>query len=343
MGRSPRRPTTRPRDSRLHHASSPPRDRPRPVCSTSTARRRHAEPDRHPPRGRPARHRARRHPLRRPARRCPGDHLLPARDHDALAQEGRRQRRQGPAQDRRRLRPGPARPAGPDGHRDQRAADLQRRGAQGGRPRSSPTTTSPGPQPIADERDGQRRRRQRGRRLLRRRGQEGRADLGRGRGACGWGSSSSTPTWRSWTPSGSSWASSDDAALVWRDGFTSIIAPEDGKYIIQVRESAYSGNGACLYRLHVGNFPRATAVMPAGGKPGETLAVRWIGDAAGETTTTVTLPAAPRARVRPACARTTRGSPPTQRLPADAAGQRDRDRAQRRPGARHAVHRPRWP
>ena len=55
---------------------------------------------------------------------------------------------------------------------------------------------------------------------------------------------------------------SDDAALVWRDGFTSIIAPEDGKYIIQVRESAYAGNGACLYRLHVGNFPRATAVVP---------------------------------------------------------------------------------
>src|SRR5262249_33299968 len=85
---------------------------------------------------------------------------------------------------------------------------------------------------------------------------------------------------------------SDDAALVLRDGFTSIIAPEDGKYIIQVRESAYSGNGSCLYRLHVGNFPRATAVMPAGGKPGEKLSVRWIGDAAGEATTTVTLPTA---------------------------------------------------
>ena len=58
-----------------------------------------------------------------------------------------------------------------------------------------------------------------------------------------------------------------------------------------MRESAYAGNGACLYRLHVGNFPRATAVMPAGGKPGETLDVRWIGDVAGETTTKVTLPA----------------------------------------------------
>ena len=84
--------------------------------------------------------------------------------------------------------------------------------------------------------------------------------------------------------------SSDDAALVWRDGFTSVIAPEDGKYIIQVRESAYAGNGACIYRLHVGNFPRATALVPAGGKPGETLSVRWIGDPSGEATATIKLP-----------------------------------------------------
>jgi hypothetical protein len=84
---------------------------------------------------------------------------------------------------------------------------------------------------------------------------------------------------------------SDDAALVWRDGFTSIIAPEDGKYIVQVRESAYAGNGNCIYRLHVGSFPRATAVMPAGGKPGESVSVRWIGDPAGEVSSTVKLPA----------------------------------------------------
>ena len=87
-------------------------------------------------------------------------------------------------------------------------------------------------------------------------------------------------------------ASSDDAALIWQDGFASIIAPADGKYIIQVRESAYAGNGGCLYRLHVGNFPRSTGVLPAGGKLGEKLAVRWIGDPAGETTTEVTLPTA---------------------------------------------------
>jgi hypothetical protein len=84
---------------------------------------------------------------------------------------------------------------------------------------------------------------------------------------------------------------SDDAALAWRDGFASIIAPEDGKYILQVRESAYAGNGGCIYRLHVGNYPRATAVLPAGGKPGESLAVRWIGDPTGESTSTIKLPA----------------------------------------------------
>lgn len=88
-------------------------------------------------------------------------------------------------------------------------------------------------------------------------------------------------------------ASSDDAALVWQDGTASVLAPEDGPYIIQVRESAYAGNGSCLYRLHVGTFPRPKATVPAGGKLGEKVSVKWIGDVAGEKTTEVTLPAAP--------------------------------------------------
>jgi hypothetical protein len=88
-------------------------------------------------------------------------------------------------------------------------------------------------------------------------------------------------------------ASSDDAALVWQDGEASLIAPEDGKYIIQVRESAYAGNNQCTYRLHVGNFPRPTAVVPGGGKLGEAVEVKWIGDVAGEKTSKVTLPARP--------------------------------------------------
>ena len=85
-------------------------------------------------------------------------------------------------------------------------------------------------------------------------------------------------------------ASSDDSALVWQDGVVSVVAPEDGTYIILARESAYAGNANCLYRLHVGNFPRPTATMPAGGKVGEPVTVRWIGDVLGERTTSLTLP-----------------------------------------------------
>jgi hypothetical protein len=86
-------------------------------------------------------------------------------------------------------------------------------------------------------------------------------------------------------------ASSDDAALIWQDAFASVVAPEDGTYVVQVRESAYAGTDACLYRLHVGNFPRPTATIPAGGKFGETLDVRLVGDVLGEKTVRVTLPA----------------------------------------------------
>ena len=124
-------------------------------------------------------------------------------------------------------------------------------------------------------------------------------------------------------------AASDDAALVLRDGFTSILAPADGKYIVQVRESAYSGNGSCLYRLHVGNFPRATAVMPAGGRPGEKLDVRWIGDVAGEVTTQRRLAAGGACRLRPAPARRPGLIALPESVPNDPAGQRRGGRAQR--------------
>ena len=88
-------------------------------------------------------------------------------------------------------------------------------------------------------------------------------------------------------------ASSDDAALVWQDCVASIVAPKDGAYVIQVWESSFGGNGACAYRLHVGRFPRPTGVLPAGGKPGETLSVKWLGDPAGERVEQITLPAQP--------------------------------------------------
>ena len=41
-----------------------------------------------------------------------------------------------------------------------------------------------------------------------------------------------------------------------QDPVASFIAPADGTYIVQVRDSAYGGDGDCRYRLHVGTFPR---------------------------------------------------------------------------------------
>jgi hypothetical protein len=87
-------------------------------------------------------------------------------------------------------------------------------------------------------------------------------------------------------------AASDDAPLLGQDGVVSVIIPADGAYVVQVRESAYGGNGACRYRLHVGTFPRPTAVVPAGGKLGEEVEVTFLGDPSGPIKQKVKLPAA---------------------------------------------------
>ncbi len=48
----------------------------------------------------------------------------------------------------------------------------------------------------------------------------------------------------------------DDAPLLKQDAMVSLLAPEDGTYVIQVRDSSYGGSGDHRYRLHVGRFPR---------------------------------------------------------------------------------------
>ena len=88
-------------------------------------------------------------------------------------------------------------------------------------------------------------------------------------------------------------AGADDTALLRQDAVAAAVAPNDASYVIQVRESAFGGSGACRYRLHVGAFPRPLAVYPAGGRLGQSLDVRYLGDPAGEWTENVTLPAAP--------------------------------------------------
>ena len=86
-------------------------------------------------------------------------------------------------------------------------------------------------------------------------------------------------------------STADDSPLVFQDAVAAIVAPADGKYIIEVRESAYGGSGACRYRLHLGTFPRPIAVYPAGGKIGSETEVRFLGDPAGVLTQKIKLPA----------------------------------------------------
>jgi len=85
-------------------------------------------------------------------------------------------------------------------------------------------------------------------------------------------------------------SSSDNSTAAWKDALCSIIAPEDATYYIEVRESAFGGNGRCHYRLHVGDYPRPKAGYPAGGKIGQTVEVRWLADVAGPFTAKVRLP-----------------------------------------------------
>ncbi|MES2571472.1 MAG: PPC domain-containing protein [Verrucomicrobiota bacterium] len=88
----------------------------------------------------------------------------------------------------------------------------------------------------------------------------------------------------------------DDTPLTRQDPVASVIAPEDGKYIITVKEATNSGQGECHYLLNIGSFPRPLAIYPNGGPAGEDLKVTLIGDASGPAEKTIKLPAEPAPR-----------------------------------------------
>lgn len=64
---------------------------------------------------------------------------------------------------------------------------------------------------------------------------------------------------------------SDDSVFLQQDCLCSMVAPADGRYVIEVRESSFGGNERARYRLHVGGFPRPVAIVPSGGPPGQPL------------------------------------------------------------------------
>jgi hypothetical protein len=88
-------------------------------------------------------------------------------------------------------------------------------------------------------------------------------------------------------------AQADDTTLLAQDAYVSILAPKDGAYYIEMRDGTYSGNGLMDYRLHIGAFPRPAMIFPLGGKAGDEVEFKFIGDAGGEFSQKVKLPAEP--------------------------------------------------
>lgn len=85
----------------------------------------------------------------------------------------------------------------------------------------------------------------------------------------------------------------DDTWLAMQDPFASFVAPNDATYIVRLREATYAGSDQCHYRLHLGTFPRPTAVFPLGGKAGEILPVSFYSEATGQFVQSIQLPQTP--------------------------------------------------
>lgn len=85
----------------------------------------------------------------------------------------------------------------------------------------------------------------------------------------------------------------DDTVLHTKDPHASIVVPEDGDYIILVRESSYVGSDSSFYRLHLGEFRRPDVVYPAGGKAGSTVKARFLSISGESFEEDVVLPAQP--------------------------------------------------
>jgi hypothetical protein len=91
-------------------------------------------------------------------------------------------------------------------------------------------------------------------------------------------------------PDGRELVTVDDTPLFHQDPFVTLLAPDDGVYTVQVRETNNGGGETSRYVLHVGTFVRPAAVFPPGGQAGNEVPVKLLGDAAGERTQTVKLP-----------------------------------------------------
>lgn len=93
---------------------------------------------------------------------------------------------------------------------------------------------------------------------------------------------------RLFSPHGHELIAEDDTALMQQDASFVYDVKEAGKYVVALSESAYGGNGNCMYRIHIGDFPRPLAVTPMGITKGNPVELTWLGDSSiGKQTLTL--------------------------------------------------------
>jgi hypothetical protein len=102
-------------------------------------------------------------------------------------------------------------------------------------------------------------------------------------------------------PDGTPLVEVDDTAFSRQDPIASVLAPEDGKYLITVRDATNSGQGECTYLMNIGTFPRPLAVYPPGGPAGQEVKFPLLGDATGPIQRTVKLPDQANPAIRAVC------------------------------------------
>ena len=92
------------------------------------------------------------------------------------------------------------------------------------------------------------------------------------------------------TVGGKEIAECGDSALFLADPFLSVKVPESGEYLVEVRDEIIERNSnPKMYRLHLGDYVRPSALFPPGGKAGAQTAFKVLGDPLGEWTYKSTL------------------------------------------------------
>lgn len=70
----------------------------------------------------------------------------------------------------------------------------------------------------------------------------------------------------------------DDTPTTRQDPFVSFVAPGDGRYVLQVRDTAFGGSPTSTYALHVGDFRRPQGIFPPGGQAGTDAHLKFLGE-----------------------------------------------------------------